>query len=179
MRAEGGSRWEPGGRAGRRGGQDSPIHQSKDVEHGCDIRVATARRALQVLQCLLTQWHGHLIATLGCVLDHQVVQGPQPCWDLISTVLGALATGHYPSRKMNKRLPQGTSSPLCCLPSPPQPCLCTPPATASHPPDPPLLLFLHPLPGTCVPYNPTCSPNHSFIQQTLLSKHEPGAVSGM
>lgn len=57
--------------------------------------MATARCALQVLQRLLAERHGHLIATLGCVLNHQVVQRPQPCWDLISTLLGgcgALAT---------------------------------------------------------------------------------------
>lgn len=94
MRAKGRSRWEPRGRVGRRRGQDLPIYQSKDIEHGRDIRVATARSALQVLQCLFAEWHSHLIATLGGVLDHQVMQCPQPRWDLVSAVLGALATGY-------------------------------------------------------------------------------------
>ena len=47
-----------------------------------------ARCLLQVLQGLLTEGHGHLVAALGGVLDHQVVQGAQPCWDFIAPMLG-------------------------------------------------------------------------------------------
>lgn len=91
MGAKSTSMWESGDRLVARR-QYSPIHQSKNVKHGRNIRVAVARCTLQVLQCLLAEWHSYLIATLGCILDHQVVQCPQPCWDFISTVLGTLAT---------------------------------------------------------------------------------------
>lgn len=76
MGAKDGSRWNLEADLWPEGGQYSPIHQSKDVEHGCNIWVAPARCALQVLQCLLTERHGHLVATLSCILDHQVVQSP-------------------------------------------------------------------------------------------------------
>lgn len=75
--ASGEEEWEPKmDQGGTEEGQYSPIHQSKDVEHGSNIWVAPARCALQILQCLLTEWHGHLVATLSCILDHQVVQSP-------------------------------------------------------------------------------------------------------
>ena len=32
---------------------------------------------------LFTQRHGHLVPALAGVLDHEVVQGPQPGWDLV------------------------------------------------------------------------------------------------
>lgn len=75
MGAKGSSMWESGGRLVARR-QYLPIHQSKNVEHGRNIRVAMTRCALQVLQCLLAEWHSYLIATLGCILDHQIVQCP-------------------------------------------------------------------------------------------------------
>lgn len=47
-----------------------------------------ARAPLQVLQGLAAQRHGHLVAALARVLDHQVVQGPEAGWDLVATLLG-------------------------------------------------------------------------------------------
>lgn len=47
-----------------------------------------ARGLLQVLQGLLAEGHGDLVAPLRGVLDDQVVQGAQPRGDLIATLLG-------------------------------------------------------------------------------------------
>lgn len=65
-----------------------PIHQSQDIEHGGHIRVIMPRGLLQVLQSLLAQGHGHLVPALRGILDDQVVQGSQTCWDLIASLLG-------------------------------------------------------------------------------------------
>lgn len=46
-----------------------------------------AGRLLQVLQGLLAERHGHLIAPLRGVLDDQVVEGAQPRWDLVAALL--------------------------------------------------------------------------------------------
>ena len=65
-----------------------PVHQRQDVEHGGHVGVAVARAPLQVFQGLAAQRHGHLVAALARVLDHQVVQGPEAGWDLVATLLG-------------------------------------------------------------------------------------------
>ncbi|KAG7277727.1 hypothetical protein CRUP_023015 [Coryphaenoides rupestris] len=48
--------------------------QGQDVEHGGHVGVVVSGRLLQVLQCLLAEGHGHLVAALRRVLDHQVVE---------------------------------------------------------------------------------------------------------
>ena len=65
-----------------------PVHERQDVEHGGHVGVAVTRAPLQVLQGLPAQRHGHLVAALARVLDHQVVQGPEAGWDLVATLLG-------------------------------------------------------------------------------------------
>ena len=68
--------------------QGSPVDQGQDVEHGGHVGVVVARGLLQVLQGLLAEGHGHLVAALRRVLDHQVVEGPQAGWDLVAPLLG-------------------------------------------------------------------------------------------
>ena len=65
-----------------------PVDEGKDVEHGGHIRVVMSRGLLQVLQGLLAEGHGHLVAALGGVLDHQVVEGPDAGRDLVAPLLG-------------------------------------------------------------------------------------------
>lgn len=49
---------------------------------------------LQVLQGLLAQRHGHLVAALRGVLDHQVVERPEAGRYLVAALLGRrLAAG--------------------------------------------------------------------------------------
>lgn len=66
----------------------TPVDQGQDVEHGGHVRVVVSGGLLQVLQGLFAEGHGHLVAALGGVLDHQVVEGPQAGRDLIATLLG-------------------------------------------------------------------------------------------
>lgn len=64
-----------------------PVDEGKNVKHCGDIRVVVTRGLLQVFQRLFTQRHGHFIAALRGVLDHQVVQGSEPGWNLIASLL--------------------------------------------------------------------------------------------
>ena len=66
----------------------SPVDQGQDVEHGGHVGVVVAGGLLQVLQGLLAEGDGHLVAALRRVLDHQVVEGPQAGWDLVASLLG-------------------------------------------------------------------------------------------
>lgn len=49
--------------------------------------MVVAGRLLQVLQRLLAEGHGHLVAALRGVLDDQVVQRAQPRGDLVAALL--------------------------------------------------------------------------------------------
>ncbi|KAG7267214.1 hypothetical protein CRUP_007337, partial [Coryphaenoides rupestris] len=62
--------------------------QGQDVEHGGHVGVVVAGGLLQVLQGLLAEGHGHLVAALRGVLDHQVVEGAQAGRDLVAALLG-------------------------------------------------------------------------------------------
>lgn len=65
----------------------TPVDQSQDVEHGGYIGMVVSRGFFQVLQSLFAERHGHLVPALSCVLDHQVMEGPEAGWDLIPTLL--------------------------------------------------------------------------------------------
>lgn len=67
---------------------DLPVNQSQDIEHGGHIWVVMSRGLLKVFQGLLAEGHSHFIPALGGILDHQVVEGPQAGWDLVSPLLG-------------------------------------------------------------------------------------------
>jgi len=59
-----------------------PVDKCENVEHRGDVWVITATCwLLEVVDGLLTQRHGHLIATLRRVLDHEVVQSSKSHWD--------------------------------------------------------------------------------------------------
>ncbi len=71
----------------------TPVDQSQDVEHGGYIGMVVSRGFLQVLQSLFAERHGHLVAALSSVLDHQVMEGPEAGWDLIPTLLSGSKRG--------------------------------------------------------------------------------------
>lgn len=64
-----------------------PVDEGKNVKHCSDIGVVVARGLLQVLQRLFTQRHRHLVSALRSILNHQVVQGSEPSWNLIASLL--------------------------------------------------------------------------------------------
>lgn len=123
----------------------APVHEGEDVEHGGHVRMVVAAGLLQVLEGLLAQGHGHLVAALGGILDHQVVQGAQPGGDLVA----APAPHRGPSRGRREGVPggllllreaqvQGSLSRGCPFRSAPLACTKTPAAdfeeTGAHSP---------------------------------------------
>lgn len=70
-----------------------PVDQSQDIEHRGHVRVVVPRALLQVLQGLFAKRHSHLVAPLRSILDHQVVQRPQACWDLVPALLSCQSGG--------------------------------------------------------------------------------------
>lgn len=65
----------------------SPVHKSKNVEHGGHIWVIVSGGFLQILQGLFAEGHGHLVAALRGILDHQIVESPEASRDLVSSLL--------------------------------------------------------------------------------------------
>jgi len=54
-----------------------PENERENVEHRGDVGMLATGRLLEVLDSLLAQRHGHLVATLRSVLDDEVVEGSQ------------------------------------------------------------------------------------------------------
>ena len=64
------------------------VDKRQNVQHGCDVRMVMAGGFFEVFKGLLAKRHSHLVATLRCVLNDEVVQGSKPGRNFVARIGG-------------------------------------------------------------------------------------------